>query len=421
MKESKSLVKEICSQLIAGKGVDSTDRQSIKARALELIKKSRPLDSSAAHEELLQEVLSNLWGFGPVESLLNDPEISEIMINGQGRVWAERAGELFLTELFLDLSDIQNLIERILAPLGLHIDRANPEVDARLPDGARVHIVVPPIAIEGPCISIRRFLKRDFKLDSFTYNSGTAEMLRWAVSARANIIVSGGTSSGKTTLLNVLGRYIQSSQRIITIEDAAELNLAAEHIVRLETRQANAEGVGKITQRDLVKSALRMRPDRILVGEVRGAEALDMIQAMNTGNEGSLSTCHANTARDSLFRLETMILMANSGLTLEAARSQIFSALDLVVHLKRTSSGQRRIAEILEVSKGSLKLLADEKELCALPEFMPRNSEAGSPKQEWLNSESQQPKSSASSYNPFSVSAKSEKSSGGLSKGYEWD
>jgi pilus assembly protein CpaF len=261
----------------------------------------------------------------------------------------EREGRLCRVEMEIDGPTIEHLIEKIVGPLGLHVDRASPMVDARLPDGSRVNAVVPPLAVDGPCLTIRRFARRPLPLERFCATA-VARLLRWAVRARLNLLVSGATSSGKTTLLNALSAEIPSGERIITVEDAAELSLTQEHVVRLEARPANADGTGSVTVRDLVRNALRMRPDRIVVGEVRDAAALDMLQAMNTGHDGSLSTCHANGPADALRRVETMVLMGELALPLSAVREQMVSALDLVVQVARGSDGGRHVVEVAEVS-----------------------------------------------------------------------
>ncbi len=254
---------------------------------------------------------------GPLEPILADPEVTEVMVNGPGRVWVERAGRLERVPVALDTPAIEHLIEKVVAPLGLRVDRSSPLVDARLPDGSRVNAIVPPLAVDGPCLTVRRFGARAIPLAAFAAPSVVA-LLAWAVAARLNVLVSGGTGAGKTTLLNALAGCIPPGERVVTVEDAAELRLPGEHVVRLEARPANAEGAGEVRIRELVRNALRMRPDRIVVGEVRGPEALDMLQAMNSGHEGSLSTCHANSPDDALRRLETMVLMGDVGLPLAA-------------------------------------------------------------------------------------------------------
>jgi len=296
--------------------------------------------------------MAQVAGLGPLEPLLADGEVTEVMVNGPGRVWVERGGVLEQVPTDLDAEAIEHLIEKVVAPLGLRVDRSSPLVDARLPDGSRVNAVVPPLAVDGPYLTIRRFAARPIPLSAFAPATVVA-LLAWAVRARLNVLVSGGTGAGKTTLLNALGTCIPRHERVVTVEDAAELRLPGDHVVRLEARPANAEGVGEVRVRDLVRNALRMRPDRILVGEVRGPEALDMLQALNTGHEGSLSTCHANTPDDALRRLETMVLMGDVGLPLSAVQTQLESALDLVVQVARGADGARRIVAVAEVIDGA--------------------------------------------------------------------
>jgi pilus assembly protein CpaF len=295
------------------------------------------------------------------------------MCNGAGPVWVERSGRLERLALWLSADDVALLIERVLTPLGLRADRTAPLVDARLADGSRVNVVIPPLAIDGPCLTIRRFGARAVTLDHVAVPP-VAAFLRSAVEARLNIVVSGGTGAGKTTLLNALAACLPAEERIVTIEDAAELRLPLTHVVRLEARPSNAEGAGTVHVRDLVRNALRMRPDRIVVGEVRGAEALDMVQAMNTGHEGSLSTCHANSPTDALRRLETMVLSGAAGLPLAAIREQLAASVDLVVHVARRPGGARRIVDVAEVvplgdEPGlrplSVRRLADERAMVA--------------------------------------------------------
>jgi pilus assembly protein CpaF len=289
-----------------------------------------------------------------VEPLLADADVDEVMVNGPGEVWVERRGRLERTEVrFAGEAELMHSIERILAPLGRRVDEASPVCDARLPDGSRVNVVIPPLALSGPCLTIRKFRRQGFSLEDLVAN-GTlagplAEMLGRCVLARASVLVSGGTGSGKTTTLGALSAAIPDGDRIVTIEDAAELRLRQRHVVRLESRPANVEGRGEVTIRALVRNALRMRPDRIVVGEVRGPEALDMLMALNTGHEGSLTTVHANSPEDALRRLETLALMAGVGLPHEAVREQVASAIQLVVHQARGPSGERRIESVAEV------------------------------------------------------------------------
>ena len=300
------------------------------------------------------EVLDELLGLGPLEPLLNDPTLSDILVNGANQCYVERAGRLELTDtVFKDDAHLLQIIDRIVSRVGRRIDEACPMVDARLPDGSRVNAIIPPLAIDGPALSIRCFSKDPLKVPDLigfgTLTQPMATLLEACVKARLNIIISGGTGSGKTTLLNVLSGFIPENERIVTIEDSAELQLYQPHVVRLETRPANIEGRGEVAQRDLVKNCLRMRPDRIVVGEVRSGEALDMLQAMNTGHDGSLATLHANSPRDALIRLETMIAMAGVKLPDKAVRQQISSAVDLVIQASRLSDGSRKLTSITEV------------------------------------------------------------------------
>lgn len=307
-----------------------------------------PLRSEIDIERLVQRVLDRVHGLGPVERLLRLEGVAEVMVNGPGPVWIEQSGVTTATDVVLDRAGVELLVERIVGPLGLRVDRSSPLVDARLADGSRVNIIVPPLAVDGPYITIRRFAAVPHPLAAFG-SEPLVELLRWAVRHRANIVVSGGTGSGKTSLLNALAGEIPSEERVVTVEDAAELRLPGSHVVRLEARPPNAEGVGAVSIRALVRNALRMRPDRIVVGEVRGGEALDMVQAMNTGHEGSLSTCHANSGADALHRLETMVLLADVGLPLGAVREHLRSAVDVVVHVARRDGGRRQVMQVLQV------------------------------------------------------------------------
>lgn len=305
-------------------------------------------------QKLTKQLIDEMIGFGPITPLLMDEEVSEVMVNGPQQVWVERKGRLEKTEIrFQDDQHILHVIEKIVSPLGRRIDEASPMVDARLPDGSRVNAIIPPLAINGPTVTIRKFAKDPLTIDDLikfgTLTPQIAMFLRACVQARLNVVVSGGTGSGKTTTLNVLSSFIPTDERIVTIEDAAELQLRQEHVVTLEARPANVEGKGQIAIRDLVKNSLRMRPDRIIVGEVRGGEALDMLQAMNTGHDGSLTTAHANTPRDVLSRLETMVLMAGMDLPVRAIREQTAAAVDLIVQQSRLKDGSRRITHITEV------------------------------------------------------------------------
>jgi pilus assembly protein CpaF len=310
--------------------------------------------SRQEREQLVTEVEHETFGLGPIEPLMQDPTVSDILVNGAHEVYVERRGKLERTPvIFRDDAHLLQVIDRIVSAVGRRVDESSPMVDARLPDGSRVNAIIRPLALDGPVLSIRRFAVDPYRMpdliDFGTLTPALAEIARAAVQARLNILVSGGTGAGKTTLLNVLSNAIPNTERIVTIEDSAELQLQQEHVVRLETRPPNIEGKGAVTQRDLVRNALRMRPDRIVVGEVRGAEVLDMLQAMNTGHDGSLSTVHANSVRDALSRIETMILMAGVSLPMRAMRDYVASALDMIVHLARLSDGCRKVVRVTEV------------------------------------------------------------------------
>ena len=304
--------------------------------------------------KIVSDLKDEMLGLGPIEVLLKDPTVTEVMVNGPKKIFVERMGRLQLTDIqFHDDSHVMNIIERILSPIGRHIDESVPLVDARLEDGSRVNIIIPPLSLVGPCITIRKFATKALSVDNLitfgTLDRKMADFIKACIQARINILVSGGTGSGKTTTLNVLSSFIPENERIVTIEDAAELKLQQEHVVTLESRPANIEGNGEITIRDLVKNALRMRPDRIIVGEVRGGEALDMLQAMNTGHDGSLTTAHANNPRDALSRLETMVLMAGFEMPIRAIREQVSSAIELILQQSRLKDGSRKITYITEV------------------------------------------------------------------------
>ncbi len=305
-------------------------------------------------ERLVDEVLDETFGLGPLEVLLKDPTISDILINGPKNIYVERRGKMERTSVVFRNNDhLIQIIDRIISKVGRRVDETCPMVDARMQDGSRFNAIIPPLALDGACVSIRRFGANPLKLeDLLNYKAFTPEMVmlrEGAIKARLNIIISGGTGSGKTTLLNTLSSFISNTERIVTIEDAAELQLQQDHVVRLETRPANIEGKGAITATDLVRNALRMRPERIIIGECRGPESLDMLQAMNTGHEGSMTTLHANTPRDGIARLETMIMMAGFDLPLKAMRTQIASAVDLIVQASRLQGGPRKITHITEV------------------------------------------------------------------------
>jgi pilus assembly protein CpaF len=365
-----------------GSEADETSRDEVRART----RRHAPLLGAELVEQVVDEVGRRVSGLGPLEPWLTDPDVSEVMVNGGGTVWVEQEGRLSKTTLVLDESVVLALIERIVAPIGLHIDRASPMVDARLADGSRVNAIIRPLAVDGPCLTIRRFGTRSVRLDDIC-PPAVAGLLRWIIRSRANVIVCGGAGAGKTTLLNAMAAIIGDDERVITIEDAAELRLPGAHVVRLEARPPNAEGSGEVRIRDLVRNALRMRPDRIVVGEVRAGEAIDMLQAMNTGQEGSLSTCHANSPVDALRRLETLVLMGDVALPSAAIREQIRSAIDFVVHVVRRPDGTRGVAAIAEVVASgdghepvAIRDLVDRHgNVMALPARHPRNPSAGSP------------------------------------------
>ncbi len=329
-------------------------RQRLKSLFEQIIEAENLVLTRAEKERLFEELAADVIGFGPIEPLLNDATVSEVMVNGPKKIYFERKGRLMLSDVQFDDDDhVRRIIDRIVSPLGRHVDEASPIVDARLPDGSRVNVVIPPISLVGPTITIRKFTKEKLRVDDLIrFGSITpeiADFLRACVHARLNVVISGGTGSGKTTLLNVLSNFIPDDERIVSIEDSAELQLAKEHWVRMETRPANIEGSGAITARDCMKATLRMRPDRVIVGECRGGEALDMLQAMNTGHDGSLTTGHANSPRDMLSRLETMVLMAGMDLPVRAIREQISSAVDLIVQQSRMRDGSRKVTHITEV------------------------------------------------------------------------
>jgi pilus assembly protein CpaF len=307
-------------------------------------------------ERLQAEIADDVLGYGPLERILSDDSVSEVMVNGPHDIWVERQGRLYETALrFNDESHLRRIINKMVAQVGRRIDESSPMVDARLPDGSRVNAVIPPLSLTGPLITIRKFAQKRFDLEQLTrlgtLSGEVVEFLCRGVKAELNVLISGGTGSGKTTLLNALSAAVPDTDRIVTIEDAAELQLVQRHVLRLEARPKNIEGEGEISIRDLVRNALRMRPDRIIVGEVRGAEALDMLQAMNTGHDGSLCTVHANSARDALSRIETMVLMAGFELPVRAIRQQVASALDLIIQLERLEDGSRRVTSIVEVQR----------------------------------------------------------------------
>ncbi|HYT90879.1 MAG TPA: CpaF family protein [Gemmataceae bacterium] len=353
-------------RLIHGKLVDKLDlsrvsdlagdtlRREIRLVVERLCDTENPLLNRMERERLIDEVLDETFGFGPLEMLLKDPTISDILVNGPHKIYVERRGKLEKTDVkFRDNDHLLQIIDRIVSKVGRRVDETSPMVDARLPDGSRVNAIIPPLALDGASLSIRRFGANPLKLeDLLNFKAFTPEMamlMEACIKARLNLIISGGTGSGKTTLLNTLSSFIPHDERIVTIEDAAELQLQQDHIVRLETRPPNIEGKGCINTRDLVRNALRMRPERIIIGECRGGESLDMLQAMNTGHSGSMTTLHANSPRDAQARLETMVMMAGMELPMKAMRQQISSAVDLIVQASRLQGGPRKITSITEV------------------------------------------------------------------------
>ncbi|MFN2615594.1 MAG: CpaF family protein [Thermoleophilaceae bacterium] len=354
MEAIDELAASLRTRLIERAREGAADGASLDSAVSELVEREAAPLPVADREALRERVLLLARGLGPLEPLLADPQVDEVMVNGPGRVYVERAGRLAPTSVeFGSPAELMHAIERILAPLGRRVDEASPLCDARLPDGSRVNVVIPPLSLSGPCLTIRRFRRGGFTLRELvaggTLSAELAELLALCVAARASILVSGGAGSGKTTTLNALSGAIPGEERIVTIEDAAELRLRQAHVVRLEARPPNLEGRGEVTIRQLVRNALRMRPDRIVVGEVRGPEALDMLQALNTGHEGSLSTVHANSPEDALRRVETLALMAGVGLPHAAVRDQVASAVDLVAHQARRPDGARVLESVSEV------------------------------------------------------------------------
>jgi pilus assembly protein CpaF len=344
-----ALKRAVHTRLLREPQSDGGGRAGLRDRLAAMVHDEAPFVTPADATLLVDELLVEVDGLGPLEALLADPDVTEIMVNGPGRAYVERAGRLVRVPLALDAADIVRLAERIVAPLGLRLDRSAPMADARLADGSRMHAVLPPLAPDGPCLTIRRFVTRPLTLGEFGVGDGASEFLAAAVRAGWNLLVAGATSAGKTTLLNVLSGTIGGDERIVTIEETAELRLRQDHVVRLEARPANGEGVGAVSVRELVRAALRMRPDRIVVGEVRGAEALDMLQALNTGHDGSMCTVHANSALDALRRLETLVLFADVGLPPVAVRAHITGAIDAVVFVARAANGERRVEQIAEL------------------------------------------------------------------------
>ncbi len=363
----KKYLAENISRSLEGEALQLGDRAEIvKQRLNDMYVQSKVTLPEDIRKQIFNEILDEMTGFGPIQPLLDDPEVSEVMVNGPKKIFVERGGKVTKSGITFDDDDhVERIIDRIISPLGRRVDADSPTVDARLPDGSRVNAVIRPVAIDGPCITIRKFKKDKLTIEqlvafgSLTQNMG--DFIRACVLAHLNIVVSGGTGSGKTTLLNVLSSFIQENERIITIEDAAELQLQQDHVLRMETKVANVDGKGSVSIRDLVRNSLRMRPDRIIVGECRGGETLDMLQAMNTGHDGSLTTLHANTPRDALSRMETMVLMAGMDLPLKVVRQQIASAVDLIIQQTRLKDGARKVTAITEVvgMEGDTVVLTD--------------------------------------------------------------
>ena len=364
--ELKSILhKKILSEMKENQDVEEIIPK-IDAMAIDIMKEDETFRGRIDRKKVVDELINDLTGFGPINPLLLDEEVSEVMVNGPDKVYCERKGKLELTSItFRDDEHVMSVIEKIVSPIGRRIDESSPMVDARLPDGSRVNAIIPPLALNGPTITIRKFSKDPFTIENLvefgTLSHEMAIFIEACVKARLNIFVSGGTGSGKTTTLNVLSNFIPGDERIVTIEDAAELQLRQDHVISLESRPPNIEGKGSISIRDLVKNSLRMRPDRIVIGEVRGAEALDMLQAMNTGHDGSLATGHSNSPRDMLSRLETMVLLAGIDLPVKAIREQIAGAIDIIIQQSRLKDGTRRIVSITEVQglEGDVIVLQD--------------------------------------------------------------
>jgi pilus assembly protein CpaF len=358
--EIKTRIHDRLLDLIELSLIDSLDRPALQSQLRAVVGKileqempGLPLNAGE-RERLFTEILDEVLGLGPLEPFLQDPTVSDILVNTYKRIYVERSGKIEPTDArFKDNAHLRKIIDKIVTAVGRRIDESSPMVDARLPDGSRVNAIIPPLALDGPMLSIRRFAVEAFELEDLigfkTLPVQLADLLKGLVKARLNVLISGGTGSGKTTFLNVLSRFIPSDERIITIEDSAELQLKQEHVVRLETRPPNIEGKGQITQRDLVINSLRMRPDRIIVGEVRGQEAFDMLQAMNTGHDGSLTTIHANSPRDALMRLETMVAMANFDIPTVFIRRYVASAINVLIHLARLTDGTRKVISLQEI------------------------------------------------------------------------
>ncbi len=368
--ESKNAILAYLVQNIDQKLLEKGDEALLRRRVEELVEeklRSEKLPfSRQMRNRLVSDMADEILGFGPIEPLLRDPTVTEVMVNRPDQVYCERFGKLELTDIqFRDHEHIRHVIDKIVTPLGRRVDESSPMVDARLPDGSRVNAIVPPLSLNGPVLTIRKFSVDPYTVEDLigfgTMTQGMAAFLAACVKVKLNILVSGGSGAGKTTLLNVLSSFIPEGERVVTVEDAAELKLHQPHVVRLESRPPNIEGKGEIKIRDLVRNCLRMRPDRIVVGEVRGGEALDMLQAMNTGHEGSISTIHSNSARDALARLETMVMMSGMDLPSRAIREQVAAAIHLIVQITRLSDGSRKIASVCEIQgmEGNVIVLQD--------------------------------------------------------------
>jgi pilus assembly protein CpaF len=367
MLKFKRYLLEQVGRLMEGEQLQLGDqRETVQQRLQEAYVQTKVALPDDLRKQIFHDILDELTGFGPIQPLLDDEDVSEVMVNGPKKVFIEKKGKLTKSAVTFDDDDhVLRVIDRIILPLGRRVDADTPTVDARLPDGSRVNAVVRPVSIDGPSITIRKFKKDKLSIqqliDYGSLTSNMAEFIRACVLAHLNIVISGGTGSGKTTLLNVLSSYIPEEERIITIEDAAELQLQQDHVLRMETKVANTDGRGTVSIRDLVRNSLRMRPDRIIVGECRGGEALDMLQAMNTGHDGSLTTLHANTPRDAISRMETMVLMSGMDLPLKVVRQQIASAVDLIIQQTRLKDGSRKVTAITEVvgMEGEIVVLTD--------------------------------------------------------------
>ena len=360
------LINAVSTEMQNQAGMHQQNREVVRRSLLEAYEGTKANLKPEVRDQVVDSVLADLIGYGPLELLLPDPEISEIMVNGAKQIFVERNGELLETDVkFENEEQLLRIIDRIVSPLGRRVDADNPTADARLPDGSRVNVIIPPVAVDGPHITIRKFLQTKITMDDLVSMSALtpymAKFLEACVVTRLNILVTGNTSSGKTTVLNALSGFIPDNERIVTIEDAVELKLRQRHVVRLETKLPNVDGSGAVNVRELVRNALRMRPDRIVVGEVRGGEAMDMLQAMNTGHTGSLTTLHANLPRDAISRLETMAMMAGLDMPLLAIRKQIVASINLIVHLARLPDGSRKMTHITELSgmEGEVVTLTD--------------------------------------------------------------